>query len=104
MAFAHPEMSKKLLGGAKMGYVRATKVLPDDIIRLIQTYVEGELIYIPKQNKKRWGTNTETKEILQSRNDQIFADFLEGMSILEISQKYFLVEKSVTRIIRQKKL
>ncbi|GKI14901.1 hypothetical protein CE91St44_13860 [Oscillospiraceae bacterium] len=87
-----------------MGYVRATKVLPDDIIRLIQTYVEGELIYIPKQNKKRWGTNTETKEILQRRNDQIFADFLEGMSILEISQKYFLVEKSVTRIIRQKKL
>lgn len=97
-------MSKKLLGGAKMGYVRATEVLPDDIIRLIQTYVEGELIYIPKQNKKRWGTNTETKGILQKRNDQIFADFLEGMSIPEISQKYFLVEKSVTRIIRQKKL
>lgn len=87
-----------------MGYVRATEVLPDDIIRLIQTYVEGELIYIPRQNKKRWGTNTETKEILQRRNDQIFADFLEGMSISEISQKYFLVEKSVTRIIRQKKL
>lgn len=86
-----------------MGYVRATEVLPNDIIKLIQTYVEGELIYIPKQNKKGWGTNTETKEILRKRNDGIFADSLEGMSVPEISQKYFLVEKSITRILRQKK-
>lgn len=56
-----------------MGYVRATEVLPDDIIRLIQTYVEGELIYIPKQNKKRWGTNTETLNVFlhAKSNDDI---------------------------------
>lgn len=84
-----------------MGYVRVFDILPEELVRLIQTYVEGELIYIPKQNKKAWGANTETRKILKKRNSDLYADYLQGVSIPDIAKKYFLTEKSVKRIIRQ---
>lgn len=32
-----------------MGYIRAEKILPIEIVELIQEYVDGENIYIPKK-------------------------------------------------------
>ena len=38
-----------------MKYKNASHVLPDELLKEIQKYVEGEAIYIPKQEeKKRW--------------------------------------------------
>jgi len=90
-----------ILGGAEMGYMRALEVLPDAMVREIQKYVEGELIYIPKLNKAAWGTKTNTKAVLKKRNREIYADYREGMSVSELSQKYYLAEKSMCRIIKQ---
>ena len=84
-----------------MGYVKALEVLPDDIIEVIQNYVEGELIYIPKRNKENWGANTDTKATLRKRNNAIYVDFQQGLSISSLSKKYFLSEKSIFRIIKQ---
>lgn len=36
-----------------MGYIRAEKILPQEIIELIQQYVDGENIYIPKKSGNR---------------------------------------------------
>lgn len=43
-----------------MSYRSAEKILPYEILELIQQYVEGESIYIPKreEHKIAWGTNT----------------------------------------------
>ena len=88
-----------------MGYKKAFEVLPVEIIDQIQNYVDGKSIYIPKreERKKSWGENTDTRLILSMRNADIYQDYHNGMTIQELSQKYFLVDKSIQRIIRQEK-
>ena len=87
-----------------MAYVKAVEVLPIEILKQIQNYVQGEIIYIPKEtyNKKSWGENTNTQEALNKRNEQIYEDYKKGFSVLELSEKYFLVEESIRRILRKK--
>lgn len=40
-----------------MGYKKATKVLPQHLLRAVQEYVDGEYLYIPRkeENRKHWG-------------------------------------------------
>lgn len=86
-----------------MSYQNSQKILPQDLIEKIQEYVDGTVIYIPKkaENKKHWGTDTDTKELLASRNRQIHMDHHQGLTVKQLSQKYFLSEKSIQRILRQ---
>ena len=87
-----------------MGYIRADRVLPDEIIKLIQQYVDGENIYIPRKegNRTQWGCNTNTRQELKRRNESIVEDFRNGVRISELSEKYFLSEKSIQRIVYTK--
>ena len=89
-----------------MDYQNSTKLLPKELIEQIQEYVDGKVIYIPKKqiNKKCWGENTDTKQVLALRNCQICLDNKNGMTIKHLSEKYFLAEKSIQRILRQKKI
>lgn len=47
-----------------MGYIKAWEILPKDIIKQIQQYIDGEVIYIPKleENRKSWGGKYQYKE------------------------------------------
>jgi len=84
-----------------MSYKRAIYILPNDLLELVQEYVDGEFIYIPRKsgNKKEWGSNTPTRKELQKRNMQIYEDYLAGNSLQELSEKYFLSLKSIQRVI-----
>ncbi len=88
-----------------MSYIRADKVLPIEIIELIQTYIDGENIYIPRKedNKQTWGNGTRIRQELNERNSSIFADYQQGIQVSELAEKYFLSEKSIQRIILEKK-
>ena len=88
-----------------MGYRRAEEILPMEIIELIQTYVDGENIYIPRKEnqRKEWGNKTLIRQELEDRNFQIFADFQNGYNVQALSIKYFLSEKSIQRILRNMK-
>ena len=89
-----------------MGYIRAEQILPDDIIELIQEYVDGANIYIPRkqENRQKWGENTAYRGKLQCRNQQIYREYLSGKSVIELAEGYFLSEKSIQRIIRQERV
>lgn len=86
-----------------MNYKKAEDVLPKEILSLIQDYIDGECIYIPrkKENRKSWGEKTSIKEELKVRNENIFKDYESGISIKNLSTKYFLSEKSIQRIVLQ---
>lgn len=88
-----------------MNYISAKDVLPMEIIRQIQSYVDGQIIYIPKSESKKKGRKVDTlaKRELSIRNTNIYMEYISGLSIKQLSQKYFLVEKSIQRIIRQEK-
>lgn len=84
-----------------MGYIKADEVLPMEIIELIQRYVDGESIYIPRKEnqRKEWGSNTLIRQELKDRNNQIFKDYQNGYKVRDLSDKYFLSEKSIQRIL-----
>jgi Mor family transcriptional regulator len=88
-----------------MSYKRAEEILPIEIIEMIQFYIDGENIYIPRKenNKVKWGDGTQIRRELQERNTQIFAEYNEGLNVVALANKYFLSEKSIQRIIREMK-
>ena len=69
-----------------MKYVKAIDVLPQEIIEIIQNYVDGEYLYIPRKN-----------------DIEIYEKYIKGLSISELSKEYFLSEKSIRKIIFNQK-
>ncbi|RDY28084.1 hypothetical protein CHL78_007215 [Romboutsia weinsteinii] len=88
-----------------MKYEKAQNLLPENIIELIQEYIDGGYLYIPRKtnNRKSWGEGTETKKDLKERNIEILKRYDEGVSAKELTKNYFLTENSIRRIIRQEK-
>ena len=58
-----------------MGYRNAGEILPVEVIELIQQYVDGENIYIPRrsENRQKWGSQTRITQELSDRNMRISA-------------------------------
>ncbi len=88
-----------------MGYIKAEEILPIEIIELIQQYVDGESIYIPRKSSHRqaWGTGTQIKQELLRRDRQIYEEYLAGSNTEELACKYYLSQKSIQRIVRIQK-
>lgn len=88
-----------------MSYKKATHVLPQELLSKVQEYIDGELIYIPRlsEHKKNWGATTSTRQALTDRNNQIYGDYLRGISMESLAEKYFLSLKSIQRIVGQLK-
>lgn len=83
-----------------MKYRNASHVLPDELLKEIQKYVNGEAIYIPKPDeKKKWGEGSGARKFYQERNEKIRADYQTGMSIEGLMEKYGLSAESIKRII-----
>lgn len=86
-----------------MGYIRAEEILPADVIKQIQQYVDGTNIYIPRKQENRlaWGTKTVYRHELQRRDTAIYNSYLAGKSMNELAHIHYLSEKSIQRIIRK---
>lgn len=83
-----------------MSYLRAEEILPQELIEEIQRYVNGTCIYIPVVKKQDWGSATQTRQLLQNRNEAIYRDFCQGISVKLLAQNYYLSVKSIQRILR----
>lgn len=85
-----------------MGYIRAEKILPAEIIELIQQYVDGQNIYIPRKANERqeWGTGTQTKQEILIRNRAIYNAYISGRKVSQLACEFYLSEKTIQRIIR----
>lgn len=88
-----------------MSYKKAAHVLPQELLLKVQEYIDGEFLYIPRaaDNKKSWGDTTSTRQDLQDRNRQIYADYLAGTNMETLAEKYYLSLKSIQRIVGQLK-
>lgn len=84
-----------------MSYKKANDVLPDCLLAAIQQYIDGEYVYIPRKedNKRQWGTNTETRKAIRERNREILAKRLAGHSAVELAEQYFLSTKAIYKIL-----
>jgi len=87
-----------------VSYIKAEEILPEELVRQIQEYADGVYIYIPRKRGTRhpWGQETGYKAELKVRNDQIRKEYAAGISILTLSKKYYLSEKSIRRILQKR--
>ena len=87
-----------------MSYLKAEDILPKELIETIQQYVNGTNIYIPSIDKKDWGSRTCSKEYYELRNRDIHSQYMDGMSVNELAQKYSLSEKTIYKILSKSHL
>jgi Mor family transcriptional regulator len=85
-----------------VSYIKAEKILPQELIRQIQEYADGVCIYIPRKPGTRhtWDQETNYKAELKLRNDRIRKDYASGERVAALSRKYHLSEKSIRRILQ----
>ncbi|MBO5353224.1 MAG: hypothetical protein J6J42_11400 [Lachnospiraceae bacterium] len=85
-----------------MSYINATIVLPKELVKEIQKYVNGINLYIPKLPETTCSCSSYKLEI-SKRNQEIYEMFLRGEKVSELAAKYFLSEKSIYRILSEEK-
>jgi Mor family transcriptional regulator len=88
-----------------VSYADARDIFPNEILEIIQNYVDGEYNYIPRkeENKNAWGELSQSKRELLNRNTRIYEDYLKGMSTYSLSERYYLSPKTIQRIISEKR-
>ncbi|XID94517.1 CD3324 family protein [Paenibacillaceae bacterium WGS1546] len=84
-----------------MNYKNGRDVLPPSLLRELQKYLDGELLYVPKSNERRarWGEVSGTRRLLAERNKEICRMHADGSSIEELELKYHLSSESIRKII-----
>ncbi len=83
-----------------MKYINAADILPEKLLKQLQTYIDGELLYIPKaSNKLEWGTASGSRLFYKERNEEIQRLYKEGYSMEELAKEYNLAYSTIKKII-----
>ncbi len=83
-----------------MKYINAAEILPGKLLKEIQTYMDGGVLYIPKTSaKKGWGSVSGSRKFYQKRNKEIQFLFKNGYSIETLSKQYGLAHSTLKKII-----
>lgn len=84
-----------------MNYKNGRDVLPPSLLKELQQYIQGDLIYIPKPTNQRahWGEVSGTRKLLADRNQEICRFYASGWSVSELENKYHLSVESIRKIV-----
>lgn len=83
-----------------MKYVNAAEILPEKLLGELQTYIEGDVLYIPrKMSKKEWGTVSGSRAFYRERNREIQRLYREGCSMETLARQYGLAYSTIRKII-----
>lgn len=87
-----------------MTYIKATSVLPEELVKEIQKYIQGETIYIPKPGKsyKQWGTLSGERKRIDERNNSLKDAFKSGVSKEQLAKDYYLSIETIKKIVYTK--
>lgn len=87
-----------------MRYENAKNILPIELLKEVQKYAEGKILYVPSgDEKKEWGEVTGYRMRLQKRNQMICNKYKNGITVTELSEEYYLSVDSIKKIIYSKK-
>ena len=83
-----------------MKYINAAEILPEQLLKELQTYIDGRVLYIPKaSDKKEWGAASGARTFYQERNKEIQKRFKEGDPIDKLMEEYGLAYSTIKKII-----
>jgi DNA-binding NarL/FixJ family response regulator len=84
-----------------MKYENAKDVLPKELLDEILKYVAEGFLYIPAMSqRKKWGSLSGQRSMLEMRNQAIKKEYLNGKTINEIENEYFLSQSTIYRIVK----
>lgn len=87
-----------------MKYENARDLLPEPLLRQVQKYIPGKVVYIPSRERKReWGAASGYRQYLQNRNQDIRAQFALGETIDDLADAYHLSAETIKRIVYNRK-
>lgn len=84
-----------------MPYLNADGVLPPELLRELQKYVQGTLVYVPKSTPERlgWGHRNGTRAELDRRNKAIREAKAGGRTIDQLADDYCLSTDGIRKIL-----
>lgn len=87
-----------------MKYENGKDIFPERLLRQIQKYAAGKLVYIPSMEKKKdWGEETGYRKYLLKRNHGIRLKFRNGVTIGQLADEYCLSYETIRKIVYSKK-
>ncbi len=87
-----------------MKYENGKDILPEALLKEVQKYAGGKLIYIPVGNEnKSWGEVSGYRQKLLKRNVLIANKYRAGATLSELAEEYFLSLDSIKKIVYGKK-
>lgn len=87
-----------------MRYINAEDLLPDELVRELQRYIQGGYLYVPtdKALRKRWGEASGYRQELQRRNRRITQAYRSGVPVEHLAEEYGLSVSAIRKILYQK--
>ncbi|MBM7568789.1 CD3324 family protein [Paenibacillus sacheonensis] len=87
-----------------MNYINADVLLPEDLLKEVQRYISGVMIYVPRPEgeRKGWGANSGSRTEIRNRNREIRREFAEGAAIAQLAERYFLAIDTIKKIVYAK--
>ena len=83
-----------------MAYQSAKNILPAKLLKEVQKYIDGDLVYIPsKSDKVGWGIRSGARQKYAERNREIRSRHRDGVSIRELADSYYLSADSIKKIV-----
>lgn len=78
-----------------MGYLNGKDVLPAELLAMVQRYVQGKSIYIPRAD------SSARRRIspLSRRNAEICGKYAAGIPVRQLAEEYYLSVQAVYKIL-----
>ena len=87
-----------------MKYENGKDIFPERLLKQIQKYAAGKLVYIPSMDQKKdWGETTGYRKYLLKRNHDIRLKFRNGVTIEQLADEYHLSYETIRKIVYSKK-
>lgn len=82
-----------------MKYENAENILPVSLLREVQKYACGSIIYVPERKRAGWGEVNGSRTKYARRNKEIIDLYNKGLTREEIAERYFLSVCSIKKIV-----
>ena len=84
-----------------MKYRNASEILPDELLKELQKYAPGEILYVPSdKSRKKWGADTGAQHFYEQRNEEIRHKYFHlKVSVDTLCEEYSLSGETIRKIL-----